>query len=86
MELGGDTARAADPNWPKGYSIPWDVMPAQYINWGEVGPGGQIAARELTGHQSVSGEQLHCASLVLYILLIIIFFLSVLLNCLYLNP
>ena len=24
-ELGGDTARAADPNWPKGYSIPCDV-------------------------------------------------------------
>ena len=28
-----------------------------------------IAARGWTGHQSVGGEQLHCASLVLYILL-----------------
>ncbi|KAK4828177.1 hypothetical protein QYF61_024426, partial [Mycteria americana] len=25
-KLGGDTARTADPNWPKGYSIPYDVM------------------------------------------------------------
>ena len=25
-ELGGDTARTADPNWPKEYSIPYDVM------------------------------------------------------------
>ncbi|KAK4817730.1 hypothetical protein QYF61_026530 [Mycteria americana] len=25
-KLGGDTARTADPNWPKGYSIPYGVM------------------------------------------------------------
>ncbi|KAK4829031.1 hypothetical protein QYF61_001806 [Mycteria americana] len=25
-ELGGGTARTADPNWPKGYSIPYGVM------------------------------------------------------------
>ena len=25
-KLGGDTARTADTNWPKGYSIPYDVM------------------------------------------------------------
>ncbi|KAK4810476.1 hypothetical protein QYF61_004256 [Mycteria americana] len=25
-KLGGDTARIVDPNWPKGYSIPYDVM------------------------------------------------------------
>ncbi|KAK4816835.1 hypothetical protein QYF61_023899 [Mycteria americana] len=25
-KLGGGTARTADPNWPKGYSIPYDVM------------------------------------------------------------
>ena len=24
-ELGGDTAGTADPNWPKGYSRPYDV-------------------------------------------------------------
>ena len=27
-ELGGDTARTVDPKWPKGYSIPGDVMPS----------------------------------------------------------
>ena len=27
-ELGGDTAGTADPNCPKGYSIPYDVMPS----------------------------------------------------------
>ena len=55
-------------------------------------------ARELTGHRSASGEQLHCASLVLYILILLVVllsfyyyyyhyfsFLSILLNCLYLN-
>ncbi|KAK4806266.1 hypothetical protein QYF61_013410 [Mycteria americana] len=25
-KLGGGTARTADPNWPKGYSVPYDVM------------------------------------------------------------
>jgi len=25
-KLGGDTARIADPNWPKGYGIPYYVM------------------------------------------------------------
>ena len=25
-ELGGDTARTADPSWPKVYSIPWDII------------------------------------------------------------
>ncbi|KAK4815143.1 hypothetical protein QYF61_017584 [Mycteria americana] len=25
-KLGGGTAKTADPNWPKGYSIPYDVM------------------------------------------------------------
>ena len=66
--------------------------------WG-VGLGG-ITAQELTGGRLASGEQLHCASLVLYIqffyyyyrhfivviIIIISFFLSVLLNCSYLNP
>ena len=27
-QFGGDTARTADPNWPKGYSILCDVMPS----------------------------------------------------------
>ena len=26
QELGGDTARTGDPNWPKEYSLPYDVM------------------------------------------------------------
>jgi len=25
-KLGGDTARTADPNWPKGYPMPYDTM------------------------------------------------------------
>ena len=70
---------------------------AQYINWGSW-LGGGIAARELTGHRSTSGEQLHCAPLALYSLILLVLllsyyyyhyhcfsFLSVLLNCLYLN-
>ncbi|KAK4806344.1 hypothetical protein QYF61_017213 [Mycteria americana] len=28
QEMGGGTARIVDPNWPKGYSIPYDVMPS----------------------------------------------------------
>ena len=37
-ELGGDTARTADQNWPTGYSIPCDVMPSIYggeLAWGD---------------------------------------------------
>jgi len=26
VKLGADTARTADPNWPKGHSIPYDDM------------------------------------------------------------
>ena len=29
-KLGGDTARTAEPNWPKGYSTPYDVMLSIY--------------------------------------------------------
>ena len=65
---------------------------------GGVGQEGRITAQELTGHWSTSGEQLHCAplalcSLILLVLLLSYYyyqyhcfsFLSVLLNCLYLN-
>ena len=56
-----DTARAADPNWPMGYSMPCDVT----SSIGTGGSGGRgIAARGLTGCRSVGGEQLHCASFV----------------------
>ncbi|KAK4831831.1 hypothetical protein QYF61_019589, partial [Mycteria americana] len=37
-KLGGGTARTADPNWPKGYSIPYDVMLS--IETGGSWPGG----------------------------------------------
>jgi len=25
-KLGGDTARTADPDWPKGYSMPYNIV------------------------------------------------------------
>ncbi|KAK4830410.1 hypothetical protein QYF61_010941, partial [Mycteria americana] len=48
-KLGGGTARTVDPNWPKGYSIPYGVMPS--IETGGVGRGVAIAARGLAGHR-----------------------------------
>ncbi|KAK4823531.1 hypothetical protein QYF61_003040 [Mycteria americana] len=36
-KLGGDTARTADPNWPKGYSIPYGIM--RSIETGRSWPG-----------------------------------------------
>lgn len=63
---------------------------AQYIRGGQSWSEG--AAQGLAGHHLASGEHLPCASLVLYILgfflitvIIIIFFRSVPLNCLYCN-
>jgi len=38
-KLGGDTVRTADPNQPKGYSIPHNVMLSN-IKRGEEGSGG----------------------------------------------
>ncbi|KAK4816311.1 hypothetical protein QYF61_014995 [Mycteria americana] len=38
-KLGGGTARTAGPNWPKGYSIPYDIMFS--IETGVSWPGGQ---------------------------------------------
>ncbi|KAK4827635.1 hypothetical protein QYF61_019845 [Mycteria americana] len=70
-KLGGDTARTADPNWPKGYSIPYGVMLS--IETGGVGQGAAIAARGWAGHQLAGGKlcfaswkhsiQLRCFSL-----------------------
>ena len=34
--IGGDTAGTADPNWPKGYSVPYDVM-LSIQSWRNVG-------------------------------------------------
>ena len=60
-KLAQDRARAPDPNWPMGYSMPWDVTSS--IETGGVGVGG-IAARGLAGCRPAGGEQLHCASFV----------------------
>ena len=54
-KLGGDTAGTADPNWPKGYPIPYDIMLSNKTR-GEVGEG--AAAQGLAGHQTVGGKQL----------------------------
>ena len=59
-KLAQDTARAPDPNWLMGYSIPWDVPFS--IGTGKWGRG--IAARGLAGCWSAGGEQLPCASFV----------------------
>ena len=56
--LGGDRIRTADLNWPKGYSIPYD------ITWKESSEGSGSSSRSLllteglAQHQSVGGEQL----------------------------
>ena len=86
---------------PTGQSaIPYHMTSCPVYKLRGVGQEGRITARELIGHQLASGEQLHCASLVLYILILLVVllyyyyyyhhhyfsFLSVLLNCLYLNP
>jgi len=39
----------------------------------------------VSGHHSARDKHLYCASLVLYILLLVFLLFSVLLNCLYLN-
>ena len=59
-KLAEDTARAADPKWPTGYSIPWDIPSS--IGTGKLGRG--ITARGLAGCRSAGGEQLPCASFV----------------------
>ena len=84
-KLGGGTARTADPDCPKGYSMPW--YHAQYISWGGFGQGAAVAAWRQAGHWLLGGEQLPCASLIFSVIIIIVnFSFIVLLNCLYLNP
>ena len=84
-ELGGDTARTADPSWPKEHSVPCSVD-----KLGELARGSQ---RSLLGaglgivHLVVSN--CICASLVFCSIIIVIIIVTssfaFLLNCLYLN-
>lgn len=81
---GEETDRKADPNCWKAYLIAYDIM----LTWKLEGESWtEVTAWELTEHESVDEEQLHCVSLVLYILIILslLSFFSVLLNCNYLN-
>jgi len=77
----------ADPNWPNGVCDTMDHR-ARYLKAGaDWGRG--ITAREQAGHQTV--RKLHWLFLALCIIfigiiVIIVLFLSVLLNCLYPNP
>jgi len=66
-KLAGRVAGMADPGWPQGRSVPQGLMLSVQTpgSW----PGAAIAARGQAGRRSLGGEQLHCASLVLYILL-----------------
>ena len=61
---GGDTARTADSNWPKGCSIPYHVMLGIQTGRGEPGPG--TTAWGMAGYQSAGGKQLYCASLLFF--------------------
>ena len=70
---------------PELQSAPPGQLPPVYIlgmmsypvyKVGGVGWEGQIAAQELTGHRSASGEQLHCAPLALYSLILLVLLLS----------
>ena len=62
-------------------AIPYHMTSCPVYKLGELARGAVIAARGWAGHRSVGGEQLHCASLVLYIplsLLLLLFSLPLL--------
>jgi len=61
--MGRDTVGTAGLNWPKGYSIPYDVM-LSYKTRREVGRG--AAAEALVGHRSVGTEQLFLSTLLVF--------------------
>lgn len=63
-KVGGDPAGTADPNCSKGYPRPQ----LSIQSWGKLLG---AAAWELARHQPVGAEQLNCASLVLYSLIIL---------------
>lgn len=71
-KLEGSKTRTADLSWPKGYFLSYDIMPIidTGVDWGQIllpGNGHSIGVR--------GGEQLHCVSLVLYILLLLFIYL-----------
>jgi len=87
-KLGGYTARTAIPNWPEGYSIPYDIMLSTEA--GGISQGAVIAAQGWAGyHSSLVLYLLLLLSLLLLLLLLLLFLLlssfAFLLNCLYLN-
>ncbi|KAK4828920.1 hypothetical protein QYF61_001541 [Mycteria americana] len=53
-KLGGDTARTADPKWPKGYSIPYDVMLNKKTGGSWLGEQGHCSG---TGWALISSEE-----------------------------
>lgn len=69
-ELGADKTRTSGPNRSRGHLTPYSIMLKD-----KTGTGQRAASAEgQAGHRSVGGEQLHCASLVLYTLINIIIF------------
>jgi len=60
-ELGRDTAETADPDWPKRYSIPYNVVLSNKSDIVDKGGGGLSSrgavAWRLVGHQSPCGRQ-----------------------------
>lgn len=65
-KLAGDIARTSDPDWSRGYSMPYDIPLSIQTQGNGLGTSGW----ELLGHWSVSSKQLHGSSLVLHILLL----------------
>jgi len=89
-KMGGSTARTADPSWPKGYSIPYDVMLSTQTGDSRLGGCNRCSRM---GWVWVSGWWAIALcitrfvySIIIVVTIIIISPFAVLLNCLYLNP
>lgn len=55
--LGGETHGTADPNWPKGYSVPYSIMLGNICGMlGEFGLSKVALAQGVTGHWSAGGR------------------------------
>ena len=92
-KLGGDAAQTVDPNWPKGYSTPYNAMLS--IEAGGSWLGGSHCCLGKAEYRSLGGEQLHfvhqlfsiCIIIIVVIIIITtIFSFAFLLNCVYLSP